>query len=830
MRQSNAGGLPSLVVSSILAVALVAAAAPSRGQSCIQGKRTYDPTEVLVAPAGSGVIWYVDGAAGGDANDGRTPQTAFKTVARAIAGGAAPILPGDTVRIKAGRYRERTSVSKSGTAANRIVIGPYGNGEVVLDASNAVTGWTLVSGQIYRAHTGYAVTAVVVDDTALFPEFSQGALTAGRYYYDAAAGDLYLWAPGGGSPATHDVGVIRDDAYQDGFLVNQASHLTLYGLTVRFAGGHGVSVLGNDVRIEKCRLRFNGKAGVNLYGYGSIATSDAQIVKNDIYSNVMRNWPRGRYKFGGWAAGAVSNGTANVLYQGNVSHRNHGEGMLVYGGPGGDVFRDNVVYDNWSVNLYVDNHPNVVVERNFLYSSGPNPSDLYNNGDPDPSDQKNLRRLRPEGIMTADENYGNGSHLSNVLIANNVILNCRRGLTHYANAAGSGLKYVSVLNNTIVAPATLIPGEGPVAGIVIPYNGGNNVGSSYRNNLVYASQPSTYVLYSEDIPSQTEKFQGLSLGNNLWFHTARSAPFHWGASYSASYDYTQAQWLALSGTAHGAGDVYANPMLVNSQDFDAFTKRPLDASSPAVDHGTGVALSGDYGECPRPTGAQYEMGAFEVGSSSAGSKAEMLSPAPGSTLSSSTVAFSWTAGSGVSQYWLEIGTTPGGTELYSANQGTAVGVTLPGFPTDGRALYVRLRSLIGTSWQYNDYSYTAATVSVVLLSVSDVTVTEPRRGTVAAVFSVSLSKPASNTVTVSYATLSGTAVAPGDYAAASGTLSFAPGTKTLAINVWVNADTVAESSESFAVNLNASTNAAIADGQGIGTILNRRSHGGGGGK
>jgi hypothetical protein len=730
------------------------------------------------------------------------------------------------VRIKAGRYRERTSVSKSGTSTDRIVIGPYGNGEVILDASSALAGWTLVAGQVFKAHTGYAVTAVVVDDTALFPEFSQGALAENRYYYDAAAGDLYLWAPGGGSPATRDVGVIRDDAYQDGFLVNQASHVTLYGLTVRFAGGHGVSVLGDDVRIEKCRLRFNGKAGVNLFGYGSIATSEAQIVKNDIYSNVMRNWPRGRYKWGGWAAGAVSNGTANVLYQGNISHRNHGEGMLVYGGPGGDVFRDNVVFDNWSVNLYVDNHPNVVVERNFLYSSGPDTRDLYNNGDPDPSDQKNLRRLRPEGIMTADENYGNGAHLSNVRITNNVILNCRRGLTHYANVAGSGLKYVSVLNNTIVAPAALIAGEGLVAGIVIPYDSGNNVGSIYRNNLVYASQPSTYVLYSEDVPSQTEQFQGLTLGNNLWFHTARNAPFHWGPSYNASYDHTHAQWLGLTGAAHGGGDMYADPLLANAQDLDAFAKRPLDASSPAVDHGTGVALSGDYGECPRPTGAEYDMGAFEAGSSSAGLKAAMLSPAPGSTLSSSTVAFNWTAGSGVSQYWLEIGTSPGGTELYGANQGTALGVTLPGFPTDGRVLYVRLRSLIGSSWQYNDYSYTAATPSVVSLSISDASITEPRRGSVAAVFTVSLSGKASSPVTVRYATSNGSAVAPADYASASGILNFAPGTTTASFSVRVNADALVEPSESFVVNLSAPADAVVADDQGVGTIRNRSWHGG----
>ena len=41
-------------------------------------------------------------------------------------------------------------------------------------------------------------------------------------------------------------------------------------------------------------------------------------------------------------------------------------------------------------------------------------------------------------------------------------------------------------------------------------------------------------------------------------------------------------------------------------------------------------------------------------------KAQITSPQPGSTLISSTVAFSWNTGSGVAQYWLDVGTTLGG--------------------------------------------------------------------------------------------------------------------------------------------------------------------------
>ena len=64
----------------------------------------------------------------------------------------------------------------------------------------------------------------------------------------------------------------------------------------------------------------------------------------------------------------------------------------------------------------------------------------------------------------------------------------------------------------------------------------------------------------------------------------------------------------------------------------------------------------------------------------------------------------------------------------------------------------------------------------------------------------------------------GTAVAPGDYLSTSGTLEFDPGETTQPVSVTVNGDTLDETDETYFVNLSSSTNATIADGQGLGTI------------
>jgi hypothetical protein len=84
----------------------------------------------------------------------------------------------------------------------------------------------------------------------------------------------------------------------------------------------------------------------------------------------------------------------------------------------------------------------------------------------------------------------------------------------------------------------------------------------------------------------------------------------------------------------------------------------------------------------------------------------MTSPTAGSTLTGSTVTFSWTAGSHVEQYDLHVGTTGLGSNNIFAGAITTQSQSVTGIPTTGGTLYVRLYSLIAGAWQYNDYTYT----------------------------------------------------------------------------------------------------------------------------
>jgi hypothetical protein len=105
------------------------------------------------------------------------------------------------------------------------------------------------------------------------------------------------------------------------------------------------------------------------------------------------------------------------------------------------------------------------------------------------------------------------------------------------------------------------------------------------------------------------------------------------------------------------------------------------------------------------------------------------------------------------------------------------------------------------------------------LSINDITVAEPSTGTTAATFTVTLSQAVGQAVTVNYATANDTAAAPGDFTAANGTITFDAGETSKTITVDVNADTEAESTERFYVDLSNATNAVIGDSRGIATLV-----------
>ncbi len=107
------------------------------------------------------------------------------------------------------------------------------------------------------------------------------------------------------------------------------------------------------------------------------------------------------------------------------------------------------------------------------------------------------------------------------------------------------------------------------------------------------------------------------------------------------------------------------------------------------------------------------------------------------------------------------------------------------------------------------------------LSINDITVPEGDDSSilVGRDFTVSLSAPSTQTVSVTVSTQPGSATDNVDFGAGSIVLNIPAGQTSQTVSIFIKGDTAVEGTENFFVNLSNPVNATIADGQGVGTII-----------
>ena len=106
------------------------------------------------------------------------------------------------------------------------------------------------------------------------------------------------------------------------------------------------------------------------------------------------------------------------------------------------------------------------------------------------------------------------------------------------------------------------------------------------------------------------------------------------------------------------------------------------------------------------------------------------------------------------------------------------------------------------------------------LSINDVTASELDDPILnSATFTVSLSAPIQQTVSVLVSTQAGSALGDVDFGSGSITITIDPGKTSQTVTVFVKGDSAVEGVEQFFLNLSNPVNATIADGQGVCTII-----------
>jgi serine protease len=191
-----------------------------------------------------------------------------------------------------------------------------------------------------------------------------------------------------------------------------------------------------------------------------------------------------------------------------------------------------------------------------------------------------------------------------------------------------------------------------------------------------------------------------------------SVTFQWNTGSQA-----QAYWLYVGNTVGGA-QYHDSGQLGTGTLSRTVSTLPINGSTVRVRLWTRLAGAWQFND--------YTYTA----ATSAGTKAVMTSPSPGTTLPGSTVTFQWSAGSGAQSYWLYVGNTVGGFQYHDSGSIAAGTLSrqVTGLPTNGSTVRVRLWTMLGGAWQFNDYTYTASSgpVSTLITPANGTTISNPQ--------------------------------------------------------------------------------------------------------
>ena len=171
--------------------------------------------------------------------------------------------------------------------------------------------------------------------------------------------------------------------------------------------------------------------------------------------------------------------------------------------------------------------------------------------------------------------------------------------------------------------------------------------------------------------------------------------------------------LQPSSATHGPGALTGAQVAVSltnsSCSWSAYTTTPwITLNSYYYGYGPGTAT---YSLLPNPS-ANSRVGYIYVGPQvftvtqlgTGATRATMNSPAPGTTFTDTTATFAWNPAAGASAYWVYVGSASGGSDLCSSGSLTTTLYTCSSLPANGSTVYVRLWTLVSSTWQSVDYT------------------------------------------------------------------------------------------------------------------------------
>ena len=290
--------------------------------------------DLFLCVAATGKTWHVSG----EALTGIEQQQQIRTISQA----AALAVPGDTVIIHSGIYRESVVIEKSGKPDNPVTFQAAAGAGVIMTGADRISEWSKVPGEVHIYSTPWShkfVTwnkynthpdddyhrligrceQVFVNGYALRQVLERDKLARGTFYVDLDGERLYAWSYDNQDVSSRKVRV--ETSVRDAILAVKGDYVTVKGIrfryaanraqrgAVEFSGNHltvedcifeytnscGASFRGEDIKVRRCTYQHNGQLGFGASRAHKLLMTGCTVRNNNI-KGFNRGWEAGGNK------------------------------------------------------------------------------------------------------------------------------------------------------------------------------------------------------------------------------------------------------------------------------------------------------------------------------------------------------------------------------------------------------------------------------------------------------------------------------------------------------------------------------------------------------
>jgi hypothetical protein len=541
--------------------------------------------------------YYVSSSIGDDLNNGKSQQTPWKyhpwmSKATSLAGNTV-LQPGDKVRLKRGDvWYDYLTLQDAGTQNNLIITNAYGPGylpRIICPTKEITTGWTRISGNIYRIpinHGGEDLGWVWQGDVSLDSALqmrSDSNVSEGEFFFDYVndtRGYLYLHKIGGGSPNGTPIHYSSKKYVIDG-LGTAAGYVRFENIELWGGNWGSVVVSGNwqsprsNIELYHLIVRFSGSsessenanrttAAISIVNFSNCAITNSRIIHTAGYG----------IRFMAVSDSIIAN---NVVRYHSAGNGQWSGGIKILGQKGSQ------------------DPLNIIVEHNSVYRAmrPTNPNGIWTDvGARNVTIRYNEIYSGKNGIQ-----FENGSAYNSAYY--NIIVNCRNGfkLGTYGIPGNLGVFHNEIYNNLIVNSEISFALLHDAIGTNTIKNNISFNPTRFHVKLMkdYFSNGHLYMDYNCFFPKAVNGFLVLKGKSPNLVREKKDA----GEWQESGYD-------LLS--------IFADPRFENSK----FRNYHLLDDSPCIDAGADVGLARDMEEVFVPQGPSPDIGPYEYESFQSG--------------------------------------------------------------------------------------------------------------------------------------------------------------------------------------------------------------------